>query len=220
MDRVLLSILGAWLLAALAASAAGLVERLLGPGVPATILTLASAATLASFLVPAVRDSVQRLGPAWPVAFHMTRFVGVYFLWMASEGRLDPAWARLAGYGDIAVAVLAIVLLATGLHRRRVPLLIWNTLGVIDMLFVIAGAARLMFTAPESMRPMTELPLALLPTFVVPVILCTHVLVYVHAKRWTHERTGETPVPPKPGQSEAGQPRPTSSGPGSHDARA
>lgn len=210
MDRVLLSILGAWLLAALAASAAGLVERLLGPGVPATILTLAGAATLASFVVPAVRDRVLRLGSAWPVAFHLTRFVGAYFLWMASEGRLDPAWALPAGYGDIAVAVLAIVLLSTGLHRRRVPLIVWNTLGVIDMLFVIAGAARLMFTAPESMRPMTELPLALLPTFVVPVILCTHVLVFAHAKRWTVAGGGTTTPPP------AG----ASAGAGSHDARA
>ncbi len=185
MDRVLVSILGAWFLAALAASAVGFVERLLGPGVPATILTLATASTLAALLVPGLRGRVERLGAAWPVAFHLTRFVGVYFLWMASEGRLDPAWALPAGYGDIAVAVLAIVLLATGLHRRRVPLLIWNTLGVLDMVFVISGAARLMFTAPESMHPMTQLPLALLPTFVVPVILCTHVLVYVHARRWT-----------------------------------
>jgi hypothetical protein len=47
--------------------------------------------------------------------------------------------------------------------------------GLLDILGVVLTAARLAFRDPASMGALLELPLSLLLTFVVPIIVATHV---------------------------------------------
>ena len=49
----------------------------------------------------------------------------------------------------------------------------------IDILFVVASAARSGLTDPPSMIELTRLPLSLLPTFIVPLIIASHIVVFV-----------------------------------------
>jgi hypothetical protein len=84
------------------------------------------------------------------------------------------------GWGDIVVASLAAVLLLWGSphdSRRRSAYMVWNVLGLADILFVVVTGARLGAADPESMAALLRLPLSLLPTFLVPLIIASHVVL-------------------------------------------
>jgi hypothetical protein len=74
-------------------------------------------------------------------------------------------------------AAAAILLLPS--LRRRLILMIWNTLGFIDILLVVFLALRCGLRDWNSMAPLREFPLDLLPTFIVPLIITSHVLIFI-----------------------------------------
>jgi hypothetical protein len=120
------------------------------------------------------------------VLVHVTRLVGIYFLGAYRRGELPWAFAVPGGWGDIGVAVGA--LLVAGLAPRRGPVGravygAWNLLGLADILLVVATAARLALADPASMRALTVLPLSLLPTFLVPIIIASHVVIVARLAR-------------------------------------
>jgi len=121
-------------------------------------------------------------------AFHLSRFVGFYFLVLYERGELPYEFAVLGGRGDIAVAACALGLLIA--YRGGPPmasgwLALWNVLGLADIVFVVATAGRLAVADPGSMAPILSLPLGLLPTFLVPLILFTHIVLCL---RWLQSR--------------------------------
>ena len=115
------------------------------------------------------------------VSVHLVRFVGFYFLWLYEQRQLPFAFAVLGGWGDIVVATLALVLL---LLRPRSPMIyqVWNTLGLADILFVVGTATRLALADSASMAALLRFPLSLLPTFIVPLIIFTHVVIFLRLK--------------------------------------
>jgi len=121
----------------------------------------------------------------WLVLFHLTRlFAGVYFLVLCQHGELPCGFARPAGWGDIIVAVLALaVVSATRTRFAKMLLLVWNMLGLIDIIFVVFSALRFGLKDWQSMHALRELPLSLLPTFLVPLIIASHVLIFVRLTR-------------------------------------
>jgi hypothetical protein len=62
-------------------------------------------------------------------------------------------------------------------------LLIWNAIGVIDIVFVVFSALRFGLNDWKSMHALRELPLSLLPTFLVPLVIASHVLIFVRLAR-------------------------------------
>ena len=119
----------------------------------------------------------------WLVLLHLTRFVGFYFFLLCSRGQLPFAFAAPAGSGDIIVAVFATLLLVLSGARNWSILIIWNTIGLTDILFVVMLALRLGLENRQSMHALREFPLSLLPTFLVPLIIVSHVLIFVRAGR-------------------------------------
>ncbi len=117
------------------------------------------------------------------VAVHLSRFIGIYFLVLYGRGQLPYDFAVKGGWGDITVALGAVLLLAVpGLIERRALVLAWNVVGMLDIGFVVATAARLAAADPSSMRALLRLPLSLLPTFLVPLIIATHVWIFVRLR--------------------------------------
>jgi hypothetical protein len=116
----------------------------------------------------------------WLVLFHVTRFVGFYFLVLHVRGELPWAFAVPGGWGDIVVAALALLLvvaLRPDTPGGRRAYLAWNVAGLVDILGVVVTAARLAFADPASMGALLRLPLSLLVTFVVPIVIATHVFM-------------------------------------------
>lgn len=110
------------------------------------------------------------------VSLHLTRLVGIYFLLLASRGELDPRFAVPAGWGDIVVAAGAVALLLS--PGGSVPFLVWNCLGMADILFVVGRAASLRLSDPAALGALTRLPLSFLPTLLVPLIIASHLLIF------------------------------------------
>ncbi|PYN90118.1 MAG: hypothetical protein DMD87_03080 [Candidatus Rokuibacteriota bacterium] len=141
-----------------------------------TVLLLAAVVTR-----PRLRHWLATLDLRWLVAVHLTRFVGFYFLLLYyRDGALPRAFAVPGGWGDIVVAILALGLLMAGGELQARPRLVgaWNALGLLDILFVVATASRLALADPDSMNALLRLPLSLLVTFLVPIIIVDHVVVF------------------------------------------
>jgi len=170
-----------WFFAALAAGYFLVLQRLPPLAVPATVLGLSALSLSAYFRIPALRAWVDALDPRALVQLHLTRFVGIYFLILYQRGELPYDFAVKGGIGDIVVAIFAAVLVFvpfTDARRHRL-LIIWNVIGLIDILLVVFTAARLNRADPGDMIALTHLPLSLLPTFLVPLIIATHVILFV-----------------------------------------
>ena len=174
------AILGVWLLAATALGAAGALVHLLPPWPQVILISLTLLSLVSLWRVGPVRRWVTRVDARVFVAFHLTRFVGIYFLVLYGRGELPYEFAVIGGWGDIIVAMLAILLIATGPPegRRRSAYLAWNVVGLVDILFVVATATRLALEDPASLAPLLRLPLSLLITFVVPIVIATHIWLF------------------------------------------
>jgi hypothetical protein len=176
-------ILAAWLCLATGAGLAGWLEHANAPMVAGIVWTLAALALLACWKVPTLQRWAMTVELRWLVLLHLTRFVGFYFFILSSRGELPFAFAAPAGWGDITVAGLAVLLLALSNARNWSMLIIWNTIGLTDILFVVMTALRLGLEDWRSMHALREFPLSLLPTFLVPLIMTSHVLIFVRAAR-------------------------------------
>ncbi len=169
-----------WFVVALVAGGSGRLTALDPPAPQLVLVGLTVAAFLALWFVRPVRHWASTVDVRWLVAAHLTRFVGIYFLVLYGRGELPYAFAVPGGWGDIVVAVLALGLITSGpaLGSRRRLFLAWNIVGLLDILFVVATAARLAMADPSSMAPLLRLPLSLLPTFVVPIVIATHLWLF------------------------------------------
>ena len=175
-----------WLFVATALGAAGVVRTLRPPAPPLVLAGLTAVVLATGWLVARFRAWLSAIDERWLVGLHVTRFVGAYFLYLYGQGQLPYAFAVPGGWGDIAVASLAAVLLLAGPPRdawRRWAYIAWNLLGLADILFVVATAARQGAADPESMAALLRLPLSLLPTFLVPLIIASHVVLGVRLAR-------------------------------------
>ena len=109
---------------------------------------------------------------------HTPRVAGVAFLLYLALGHL-PALFALPGLGDIAAGIAAPLIarrLAQGTGRRAA--LWFNAFGMTDLVVALTLGAltgfQLLNVTPSS-APITELPLALIPTATVPLFFVLHI---------------------------------------------
>lgn len=122
------------------------------------------------------------------VAVNAGRLAGAFFVALYAAGRLPPTFALSAGWGDIAIGAAAIPLawaIYRGLPGWRALALVWNTLGIADLVNAVTlgiGSApdsplRFMFEHPDS-RAVTMLPWVMIPGFLVPIYALVHVALF------------------------------------------
>ena len=174
-----------WFAAAVFAGEERMLERLPPVAVPALVCGLTALLLLNYFRVATLRAWVDALDLRALVLLHVTRFVGIYFLFLYQRGELPHDFAVLGGIGDIVVATFALPVAFAPWEpafRRRVTN-IWNVVGLVDILLVAVTAARLNLADPSQMRALARLPLSLLPTFLVPLMIASHVVIFVRLAR-------------------------------------
>jgi hypothetical protein len=153
--------------------------------VAATVWTLTALVLLGCWKITPVKVWALNINLRWLVLFHVTRLLaGAYLLVLCQSGQLSCGFAKPAGWGDMIVAILALAVVgAMRAQFAKTLLLIWNTLGLIDIIFVVSSALRFGLNDWQSMHALRELPLSLLPTFLVPLIIASHVLIFVRLAR-------------------------------------
>ena len=137
------------------------------------------------FVSLATSASLRRLLTQQPslIRLHLWRLVGIVFLVLMLRGQVPALWALPAGIGDILVAVTAPWVardLDTPRGRRRAT--IWNLFGIADLIVAVGlgimtspGPTQVFRTVPTS-EFMTHFPMALVPTFLVPLAFTLHVI--------------------------------------------
>jgi hypothetical protein len=195
--RARLLALGAvWLLLVTGLAAAGVFATV---GVPA--IGVAIVAPLAIAVLRATRDTPARtlaLGIPLPalVLANVGRLLGALFLVLHSQGRLPATFALTAGWGDIGVALLAIPvawLAHRGVAGWRPLTLGWNVVGFVDLVTAVTlgvgsnPRSPVRFIYEEAVPDtLATLPWALIPAFLVPLYLLTHLALF--ARLWTPSR--------------------------------
>lgn len=184
--RIVATILAASLVAAIFLVTTGTLSRL--PFPPPLFVVLGVAAIgIATALSPALRAWMMQADLRLFVGLHVTRFVGFFFLAAAARGDMMASFARKAGYGDITVAIIALVLLLTHLPvnnpARKNVVFLWNCLGLADILLVVLGAMHLALQDRAAITPFTQLPMGLFPTFLVPLVIVSHILIFARLRR-------------------------------------
>jgi hypothetical protein len=128
---------------------------------------------------------------------HAPRVAGVAFLLYLALGHLPALFALPAGLGDIAAGIaapLAARRLARGAGRRGA--LWFNAFGLTDLVVALTLGALTGFgllNVTPSSAPITEMPLALIPTATVPLLLALHITSLVALAR------APRPAPPAAG---------------------
>jgi hypothetical protein len=182
LPRAVVVVAASWLALALVAGATGFFARLPFPGAQLIILALIAGTLVAVTSIPALHAWIDTLSLRVLVGVNAVRFIGITFLVLAARGRLAPVFAARAGWGDIAAAALALVLVAAGEPRTRLQRGLthaWNALGLLDLIVAVATATAVTLRgAVPGIVPMLSLPLVIVPTFIVPILVATHVVIF------------------------------------------
>jgi hypothetical protein len=119
------------------------------------------------------------------IAVHTWRIGGIAFLWGMTQGLLDPAFAILAGVGDILIGVTAIpfaIFLWKGYSWSKYALVVWSVLGIVDLVNAVTLGV---ITNPDfRTSTMATFPWILVPTVAVPTALALHGIVLYRLRNW------------------------------------
>ncbi len=155
------------------------------PVLPIALLLPLLVSVVAFQAVPALRAMVENIPQEQLVGIQIIRLLGFPFLLLLAQKLLPAVFALPAGIGDMLVGFEAIFV--AGLYARRVssaPMmgLIWNLTGIADFAVALTIGFLASSTPLRAIHviPSTDLvaafPLALVPTFGVPLFLVMHVL--------------------------------------------
>jgi hypothetical protein len=176
-----------WFLLALLIGASGIYERATAVQVAATVWGLVAIVCLAIWAAPFVRSFAVHASFQALIALQVTRFVGIALVALYLRGRLPYSFGMIGGAGDIAVAAGAVAILwfwkRTGSAPGAAWIVAWNVFGLVDILGVVASAFREGLRDATRMAPLRECPLSLLPTFLVPLIIVSHGLIFTRFRR-------------------------------------
>jgi hypothetical protein len=195
--RASVAVIGIWFAAALAFAATGGIS--IEPGQFPSGLILGVTIPVAVFLTiynasSSFRRFVLGLDIRTVVAVQQTRVIGALFLALLAAGILPGLFAWPAGAGDVAVGVAAIWVT----HRLvRNPasvasgrFLTFHLLGLFDFAVAFATgvlAADPAITGGATTSMMNDLPLAMIPGFLVPLYAIMHLVAIIH---WRQARRG------------------------------
>ena len=183
--------LTAWFCLIVAAGATGALAHPIGPGIPGVGAGVLIPTTLLTLLVLGTargRGLVRRVPMAALVGVHSVRILGITFVLLYWAKRLPAPFAPAAGWGDVAVGLLAVPLALMLLRNEAATpkgwIAAWNVLGLTDLVVAVTlgatsspGPIRLFYGEPSS-AIMANLPWILIPCFLVPSLAFLHLCTF------------------------------------------
>jgi hypothetical protein len=185
-SSILSVIFAVWLLIALVVGQTQLLKSLPIFAVPILVFSLTGFILLAVWKIPSLRRWAFAIDIRALLLLHVTRFVGIYFLILYARGVLPYEMVK-AGWGDIFAAATAMLVCLFAMSGRTSwsAVFIWNCYGLLDILLVVTTPLRLVLQGSNSAPSLnqvanafTQLPLSLLPTFLVPLIIASHIIIF------------------------------------------
>lgn len=177
----------AWGLAALGLSFLGAVSPERPVLVPLSVLGGTATLLLSWRRLPTARAFFDGLGLQAHLGLHVLRaFIGAGFLVLLSRGLLPAEFAVRAGVGDLLAGVLAAAVLLIPQRARwhRWALGIFNVVGFADILLAVVTAQRILFFGDAaSMEAFRSAPWPMVPLFIVPLVIASHVMLFARLAR-------------------------------------
>jgi hypothetical protein len=190
--------LSAWFLVVVTLGATYALHYERGYGAPAlgaAVLLPVIGLALAFLTAPRLKEALDRVPLPVLIGVNVLRVLGVSFVLLYAAGRLPAPFAPTAGWGDIIVGLTAVpVAWAARKGENRGLVLAWNTLGMADLITAIGlgvtsspGPLQVFSGEPDS-SIMAILPWVLVPCFLVPLFMLTHLAVF-YRLAWKPDRT-------------------------------
>jgi hypothetical protein len=132
------------------------------------------------FASRAVRRFVRSINPVTITALQSYRVIGVAVLVLYSWHQLPALFALPVGWGDIIIgstAPLAALALASGRRKGVVIFVLWNVLGILDLVDgIVLGTAIQVGLLPTAIgtAPMSLFGMSLITVYLVPISLLLH----------------------------------------------
>lgn len=166
------------------------------PGEPPIPILIGVMAPLIVFFAglwmsPRFRDFVLAADLRFVTGIQAWRFAGLGFLALYAHGVLPGFFAWPAGLGDIAIGVTAPWIIAALIRQPNFAasktFMIWNLLGILDLVVAVGTGALSSATAlgvpgEVTTAPMAQLPLVLIPGYLVPFFIMLHVTALLQAR--------------------------------------
>lgn len=131
------------------------------------------------------------LSQHWLVSLQLWRVIGAVFLLEMLRGNIPSIFAYPAGIGDVAVAIIACIVLLKYRTSQVIPnkaIIIVIICGVIDFLSAFffgftssRGAQQIFF--PEIVNNSIQFPTGMIPLFLVPYALFFHTLSWLNIQK-------------------------------------
>jgi len=177
-------VLAAWAVVAAMLARGGFYEQREPNSVPPIGITLALVLlglAVCLFVSPSLRGLLTNQRNL--ILLNLWRLVGAVFLLLMANGQMPALWALPAGIGDVIVGAMAPWIAArVDTPQGRRGAIIFHLFGMADLVVAVGlgvmtspGAAQVFHTTPTS-ELATRVPLALGPTFLVPLAFVLHVI--------------------------------------------
>jgi len=188
-------VLASWLVIVLVLGARG--AFVVPAGTPPYPIAIGVVAPLLVFLAAVwVSSAFRRLVMAADLplltAVQAWRFAGFGFLALFAYGVLPGSFAWPAGLGDMAIGLtapwLALILARRPAFAASRLFVFWNLLGILDLIAAVSTAAVNQTLATGAagevtVAPMAQLPLLLVPAYLVPLFFIWHLTALFQARR-------------------------------------
>lgn len=171
-----------WFGATLGLSVSSVFALMPGLAVSAIVWALVLMVLACVWHIEPVYEWIMNLNLRALVMPHAARLVGVVLLLLYWQGKLPRELAIEGGLADLLVAVTAVAIGVSALPIRKEwqlrAALAWNTIGLVDILALVFVAGQYYVTAPSAPLHIAGFPLGLLPLFVVPLVIASHIVLF------------------------------------------